>query len=277
MGITIKSAAVERDGAVLHCCMRGAGSPLLMIHGVICDGDFFCGAAELLAQRHTVITYDRRGYSRSTGTPVEEFWKTQAEDAAAVLRELAFGVPAVVVGCSAGAIIAMKLAELYPELVDCLILHEPPLLSLLPKDHPAFETADKINQFVAEGKFHRAINRFLLLIGEQDERAPEKRVEVAEREMRNMEYFIKYEFGDTFSAEEPPRVPKGVPVILGAGDAHRENYHYYLVHQLGEAMGYPVVHFPGVHNCAYDIPQDFAVMVEGIISCFTRSGQVSDR
>jgi pimeloyl-ACP methyl ester carboxylesterase len=71
-----------------------------------------------------VIAYDRRGNARSGGKPVRSV-ATHTADAAALLEHLATS-PAVAVGTSAGATIAIDLAVRRPELVRAVIAHEAP-------------------------------------------------------------------------------------------------------------------------------------------------------
>jgi pimeloyl-ACP methyl ester carboxylesterase len=81
-------------------------------------------ATEELARIGRVITYDRRGYARSGGQPVRLI-STHTADAAAILESLQTP-PAVVVGTSAGAAIAIDLAVRRPDLVRVVIAHEFP-------------------------------------------------------------------------------------------------------------------------------------------------------
>jgi pimeloyl-ACP methyl ester carboxylesterase len=69
-----------------------------------------------------VIAYDRRGYARTGGEPVRLI-STHTADAAAILEYLR-GAPAVVVGTSAGATIAVDLAVRRPDLVRAVIAHQ---------------------------------------------------------------------------------------------------------------------------------------------------------
>ena len=69
-----------------------------------------------------MITYDRRGYARSGGEPARSI-STHTADAAAILEHLR-APPAVVVGTSAGATIAVDLAVRRPELVRAVVAHE---------------------------------------------------------------------------------------------------------------------------------------------------------
>jgi pimeloyl-ACP methyl ester carboxylesterase len=71
-----------------------------------------------------VITYDRRGYARSGGEPPRSM-SAHAADAALLLEQLQ-ATPAVVVGTSAGAGIAVDLAVRRPDLVRAVVAHEFP-------------------------------------------------------------------------------------------------------------------------------------------------------
>jgi pimeloyl-ACP methyl ester carboxylesterase len=71
-----------------------------------------------------VIAYDRRGYHRSGGDPVQSI-AAHTEDAAALLETLGTA-PAIVVGTSIGATIAIDLALRRPDLVQAVVAHESP-------------------------------------------------------------------------------------------------------------------------------------------------------
>lgn len=273
-GVSYREGWAKVRTGELYYREYGAGKPLLLIHGAMCDADFYGGTAGVLSGRYRVFTYDRWGYSRSkTGVPPDQlgvesdnFWVRQAQDAAALLEQVCPGEKAVVVGTSAGAIIAMHLLALRPELVEYAIFYEPPLVPLLPEEHEALASVKKISELIDQGKITRAINRFLLLMGDSDEMAPPKTPEMLDHAEGNMDYFIRHEYKAVFSAMDLPQFQPGSRFCIGAGDRHREDYHYQLAHVFAKRYHCPVVHFPGVHNCAYDLPQDFAVGVAGILA-----------
>ncbi len=79
-----------REGTELYREVRGSGPSLLWISGALGDGGEWEKAADLLAEDFTVVSFDRRGNSRSSAPPG---WKTtsldeQADDAAALLKGL---------------------------------------------------------------------------------------------------------------------------------------------------------------------------------------------
>jgi pimeloyl-ACP methyl ester carboxylesterase len=125
---------VEGAGVPLHVVERGAGPPLLLVHGIASDAAALAPVADALAAHARVIAYDRRGYGASgapepyQGTTVHE----QAEDAAALLRALD-AHPAVVCGDGFGALVALDLLTRHGALVRAAVLGEPPLFMLVPE------------------------------------------------------------------------------------------------------------------------------------------------
>jgi 3-oxoadipate enol-lactonase len=113
----------HRAGA-LYYEEAGEGVPILLIPPSGATASTWGSATEELALIGRVITYDRRGYARSGGEPVRSL-STHTADAAAVLEYLE-APPAVVVGTSAGAAIAVDLAVRRPDLVRVVIAHEFP-------------------------------------------------------------------------------------------------------------------------------------------------------
>lgn len=110
------------DGCDLYYEDVGDGVPILLVHPAGSTASTWGAARTQLARIGRVIAYDRRGYARSGGEPVRAV-ATHAADAAAVLECLRTP-PAVVVGTSAGATIALDLAVRRPELVRAVIAHE---------------------------------------------------------------------------------------------------------------------------------------------------------
>jgi pimeloyl-ACP methyl ester carboxylesterase len=115
---------VRSDGCDLYYQEAGQGVPILLIHPAGVTATTWGSATEELARIGRLITYDRRGYARSGGAPVRSV-ATHTADAAAMLEALGTW-PAVVVGTSAGAAIAIDLAVRRPDLVQVVIAHEFP-------------------------------------------------------------------------------------------------------------------------------------------------------
>jgi pimeloyl-ACP methyl ester carboxylesterase len=129
---TTRSGLIQAGTTKLYHEVRGSG-PALLITGATGDAGEWAHLAPTLAQECTVVTYDRRGMSRS---PRPDGWTATsmaeaADDLAALLRALDL-TPAVVVGHSGGASIACSLVVRHPELVRHAVLYEPPLLAMVP-------------------------------------------------------------------------------------------------------------------------------------------------
>jgi pimeloyl-ACP methyl ester carboxylesterase len=116
--------SVASDGCDLYHEDVGEGVPILLIHPAGSTASTWGAAAEELARIGRVITYDRRAYARSGGEPPRSMY-THTADAAALLEYL-WSAPAVVVGTSAGAAIAIDLAVRRPDLVRVVVAHEFP-------------------------------------------------------------------------------------------------------------------------------------------------------
>ncbi|GLW12551.1 hypothetical protein Misp01_76790 [Microtetraspora sp. NBRC 13810] len=153
---SVKTNTLEAPGAELYYEVRGSGPVLLLICGGVYDAGGYAGLAAELAGRYTVVTYDRRGNSRSplAGPPEPQRIEVHGDDAHRVLS--AAGVtadaPAYVFGNSSGAMIGLELAARHPEQVRALVAHEPPLFELLPdRDHWRGVVREVADAFRKEG------------------------------------------------------------------------------------------------------------------------------
>ncbi len=121
---------VIANGVRLYYEERGAGDPILGIHGGGSTALLWEHAAERLAQLGRTIAYDRRGCTRSERPqPYHTSVAEQAADAAALLEALD-AAPAVVIGRSYGGAVALELALRRPQLVRALALLEADALGL---------------------------------------------------------------------------------------------------------------------------------------------------
>ena len=88
-------------------------------------GETFSGTVEeTLAEYATVLTYDRVGSGRTGGSPRETVAE-MADDLAAILSATGCQTPAVIVGWSAGGMVAEMFAVRHPDKVAGLVLLDP--------------------------------------------------------------------------------------------------------------------------------------------------------
>lgn len=128
------------NGIRLHWQMDGEGGPpLVLVHGSWADGRNWAPVIPSLRQSFTVLTYDRRGHSRSGRPSGQGSVREDVADLAALI-EHHWQPPVHIVGNSFGGSIVLRLAAARPELFRSLIVHEPPLFSLL-AGNPEAESA----------------------------------------------------------------------------------------------------------------------------------------
>jgi pimeloyl-ACP methyl ester carboxylesterase len=114
-------------GPALAVSTVGTGPPILLLHGLAGSHRFWGPVAERLARGNHVIAPDLLGFGASPRPP----GGYGPDDHAAAVTECALRAgltgPAVVVGHSAGAVIALRLAVLRPDLVTAVVCFGPPI------------------------------------------------------------------------------------------------------------------------------------------------------
>jgi pimeloyl-ACP methyl ester carboxylesterase len=111
----------SRIAGDLYFTERGAGEPLLLLHGLMVTGDMFAPAADLFARRHRVIVPDLRGHGHSRGLPGPYTVAQLAFDLARLLDHLAIESTAVL-GYSQGGAVAQQFAVDHPRRCKQLVL-----------------------------------------------------------------------------------------------------------------------------------------------------------
>jgi pimeloyl-ACP methyl ester carboxylesterase len=99
----------------------GAGEPAVLLHPGGADSRAWGPNLDAFAARFRVLTPDRRGQGRTADAPGPISYDLMAADTVAFLEEVAGG-PAVLVGCSDGAVTALLTALRRPDLVRRLVL-----------------------------------------------------------------------------------------------------------------------------------------------------------
>jgi pimeloyl-ACP methyl ester carboxylesterase len=243
----------------------------LLITGGGGDAGFWAGIAPALAEDFTVVTYDRRGSSRSprpdgwTATSVEE----QADDAAALLRALGLA-PAVVVGHSGGASIACGVVARHPEVVRHAVAYEPPLLAVVPNGEEVvggFRAT--VERAMAEGGPRRAMEVFIRAnAGDEAYETWLASTDPALRErfFGNAATFFSIEL-PAFAAFLPDRGrlrASGVPLTVVVGEDNRNGWYGTAARWLAEGTGAGLVELPGGHGGLVTNQGDFVALVRRV-------------
>jgi pimeloyl-ACP methyl ester carboxylesterase len=254
----------------LYYELRGRGPPLLLIMGATGDAGHFCTVADQLADAFAVVTYDRRGNSRSSSPPgwAATTAEEQADDAAGLLRALALA-PAAVFGTSSGAICALSLLIRHPELVRAAILHEPPMLSVIERGDDVLATvAALIEAGIATGGPPAGLECFWRFVaGDLNWQALDPGLR--ERMLGNAETFLNVERTlESYRPDDATLAAIAVPVqVLLSEDS--PPFIAEVVEWLAPRLGVEVSSTPGTHTPYQDHPHALA---ETIRSFLTRAG-----
>lgn len=108
----------------LVCELRGEGPPLLLLHGWTLDQRMFTPQFDAFSQNFLTISFDRRGYGKSGGTPD---LGRELEDIDTITEALCEGEVPHLLGMSQGGRIALRYAITRPGQLRSLILQGPAL------------------------------------------------------------------------------------------------------------------------------------------------------
>ncbi|MFG1706302.1 alpha/beta hydrolase [Nonomuraea sp. M3C6] len=257
-----QSHMLDVTGARLYYEVRGSGPTLLLIPGSNGDAGLYDAMADLLADHHTVISYDRRGFSRS---PIQQerqagWIETHTEDARRLLHAVAGG-PSHVFGSSAGAVIGLALISRHPQQITRLVAHEPPLAELLPDamQWRAF-FQDVSTTYQSQGA-DAAMRKFMTGIG----------MDTAQRPLDPDPELISRISGNvhTILTQEVPNAPSHRPdltaldahhtrITLAGGRDSRDHFPYRPAATLAARWNQKITDFPGDHTGYWSHPAEFA-------------------
>jgi len=259
-----ESGLVEANGTKLYHETRGDGPTVLLIPGATGDAGHFTKTAEVLADEFTVITYDRRGNSRS---PKPAGWAVttiaeQADDAAGLIRALRIE-PAAVFGTSGGADILLELILRHADVLRGAIVHEPPMMGVLEN---AAEFSAMFQQIVedalAQGGTRGAMELFLRMNAGDDVFEAMDPV-LRERLLGNSDVFFSAELESmaNYLPDDADLAGVKVPVLVATGSPNRSAELLYQItasEWVADAFGTTVVELPGLHAPYLSVPDAFA-------------------
>ena len=111
----------EVNGINLYFETRGAGRPLILLHGGLGSGEMFRPVLPTLAERHQVIAVDLQGHGRTADIDRPIDMRLMADDIAALIGHLGLDKPDLA-GYSLGGGVALHTAAKYPAVVGRLVV-----------------------------------------------------------------------------------------------------------------------------------------------------------
>jgi pimeloyl-ACP methyl ester carboxylesterase len=267
---------IKARGSNFYYEEQGDGLPILLIPPSGSTASTWGALPGDLAEAGRVIAYDRRGYRRSGGETVRSA-AAHALDAAAILGALE-ARPAVVVGTSAGATIALDLAVRRPDLVRAVVVHEAAWRALRHPDASGLGTLAKMQWLAWRGRYPEAAETLLRWVysyrdgGSAWDAFPEQWRKTARENGRSVVADLRATMGGYPRAQELARIT--APVVCTYGSRSR-NYMRAVTHSLAQAIpAARVREIDGAaHAVPFDAPGNFAqVITEAMDSAQVRSG-----
>lgn len=261
---------LDVPGARLYYEVRGRGPTLLLISTGNGDATPFGPLADRLAERYTVVTYDRRGFSRS---PIDEpFDNTRrldddADDARRLIDHVS-PEPAHVYGTCSGGIVALAMVARHGDRIRTLVTHEPPLVSVLPdaerwlKFHVELYTTYRTEGVKAARDIFRT---YAGLDGNtrpprDAQLPPDELAELMARLGCNQIFWFENELL-TYPAYQPDRQALRAArdrLVLAGGATSRDHFSCKPTAVLGEQIGAELTIFPGGHVGHVTHPYEYA-------------------
>ncbi len=258
-------STLKVPGAQLSYEVSGDGPLLILIPGAKGEGEVFLQVARPLAARYQVVTYDRRGFSRSELDGPQDYdhrLETDADDVRRLIEHLTDD-PATVFGSSSGAIVALEVLIHSPERVQTVVSHEPPVVSLLPDAAQWLAFFDGVYATYQEAGVPKAMHQFASgAFGSVDHQVMEYalREHTNEYTLSNATYWMEHEL------RQYPRVELDLAaltahaerIVLAGGRDAQDQLPYQPNKVLASALGRDIVNLPGGHLGFVSSPTEFA-------------------
>ncbi|MFO0556125.1 MAG: alpha/beta hydrolase [Polyangiaceae bacterium] len=247
-------SVLEVPGARLHYESVGNGPPLLLIPGGNGTAHIFRPLAQLLAERFTVITYDRRGFARSTLDGAQDYGRrleTDADDALELIARVA-RTPATVFGPSSGGVVSLQAITRGPNWIDKLVAFEPPAMKQLANGEQMLGFFDEVYDVYKTSGFPRALELFnsRLFPRETIEHFARLRDPSLPGVGAAIEYWFEHELRQYCSVDLDLEALRANSdrITMAAGVGSRG----YPLHEssanLAKKLGHPLAELPGAHT-----------------------------
>jgi pimeloyl-ACP methyl ester carboxylesterase len=255
---------LEVPGARLYYRTSGTGPLVLLIPGASGNADSFLKLSEHVPANYTLVTYDRRGFSRSELDGPQDYRRrleTDADDVRRLVEHLS-DEPATIFGTSSGAIIALEVLARHPAVVRQLFPCEPPAMRLLPAGQEWIDFFRSLYDRQQESGIEPALKEFRersfaksdwqVMAGALSAGSPHA--------LANAAYWFEHEVRQYPAAllDLPALEAHAGRVVPLAGRDSVGFPCYEVTLELGKRLGRDVVHVPGGHIGFLTRPAEFA-------------------
>ena len=282
MGTTTTTGLLRVPGANLYYEVRGTG-PMLLISE---SGDGNAGRSIDLVDRltddYTVLTYDRRGLSRST---VDDHYHAvtltdHAEDVHHLLSALT-DEPVLMLGLSLGAVIGLHVTVKHPGQLSALIAFEPVAPWLLPDDeraHHQREIAEIQDLYRRDGPAVtlRQVAKVLgISLADPDAEADLTPHPMTPQRIADFGFFVERDFTAIIEDTLPVTALKDTTtrILSAAGRTTPHTvFDYRCAQALAGLLGTEILEFPGGHNGNTTHPRGYAFRLRPIFKNLTQTG-----
>lgn len=261
-------------GAALYYEIRGTGPMLLISQSGEGDAGRSQDLVDQLVFDHTVVTYDRRGLSRSTLDDPRVTLAEHADDVHRLLCELG-DEPVGMLGCSLGASIGLHLAVNHPGQIGTLIAHEPVTPRLLPTDQRIRHEQELAH--IQQVHRRNGIAATFKLVAEVlgiDPANPDVEPGLTPQPMtsqrvRNFDFFVEHDFtaviADTLDISALTGSQTRIIPVVGR-TTRRDVFDNQCAHALADLLGAELQVFPGGHNGNTSHPRAYAAALRAALS-----------
>lgn len=256
------------DGGELYHEVTGDGPLVVFVHAGVADGRMWRSVVDRLADDHTCVTVDLRGFGRSP-LPGNEFsWD---EDVADLIRSFERG-PAVVVGCSFGGGVALDLALEDADTVAGLGLISSSVGGLQPDSDWIDQFVEDEEQLLEKGRISEAVELNLAVWVDGPRREPgtvSAKIRDLVGLMQHAAFVVEEPDGVEVLQVEPPACDRldeiDVPATVLIGELDIDGIIAMNV-ELAEHLDAELVRVPGVaHLVPMEAPDATADAIRGLV------------
>src|SRR5262245_62842599 len=255
---------LEVPGARLSYETHGSGPLLLLVPGANGTANIFAGATEHLAAHYTVVTYDRRGFSRSYLMGPQDYehrLETDADDVRRLIEHLS-DKPATLFGSSSGGVIILEVLTHHPAVVRALVPYESAAVRQLPDGQQWVDFFCGIYDLYRQSGIEPALQKFReKTFAESDRQVMARAIDLTNGEIRaNATYWFERELRQYPAVDlHLDALQRYADRIVPAAGRESRGYPTYEVNAaLAKKLGRDLLELPGGHVGFAAYPAEFA-------------------